>query len=56
VVVGRVGYDAISYYFDHKSEIDREILRDDPDRVLAELRRDPGLTEVTSGRFCGRKP
>lgn len=44
-------YDAISYYFDHKADIDEEIYQDTPDQVLAELRRDAGLMEVSPGRF-----
>ncbi|MDO8671151.1 MAG: DUF433 domain-containing protein [Dehalococcoidia bacterium] len=44
-------YDAISYYFDHKAEIDNEIYQDSPDQVLAELRRDSGLVEVSPGVF-----
>jgi len=44
-------YDAISYYFDHKVDIDQEVRQDDPDLVLAELRRDAGLIEVSPGRF-----
>ncbi|MCL4552841.1 MAG: DUF433 domain-containing protein [Candidatus Marsarchaeota archaeon] len=48
-------YDAISYYFDHKVDIDQEIHQDTPDQVLTELRRDAGLTEVSPGRFQRKK-
>ena len=48
-------YDAISYYFDHKADIDREIHQDTPDQVLAELRREAGLIEVSPGRFRRKK-
>lgn len=48
-------YDALSYYFDHKEEIDREIQAGDLDRVLGELRSDPGMVEVGPGRFRRRK-
>ncbi len=44
-------YDALSYYFDHKAEIDRETYQDTPEQVLGELRRDAGLIEVSPGRF-----
>jgi len=49
-------YDAISYYFDHKAEIYQEIHDDTPDQVLAGLRRDAGLVEVSPGGFRGKKP
>ncbi|MDP2936967.1 MAG: DUF433 domain-containing protein [Dehalococcoidia bacterium] len=49
-------YDAISYYFDHKSDIDEEIYRDSPDQVLAELRADPRLEEVSPGKFRHKEP
>lgn len=48
-------YDALSYYFDHKEEIDREKQAGDPDRVLGELRDDPEMVEVGPGRFRRRK-
>src|SRR3972149_804624 len=44
-------YDAISYYFDHKAEIDQEIYDDSPDRVIAALRADAALIEVAPGVF-----
>ncbi|MBI2910447.1 MAG: DUF433 domain-containing protein [Chloroflexi bacterium] len=49
-------YDAISYYFDHKADIDQEIYQDSPDQVLAELRRDAALIEVRPGKFRGKNP
>src|SRR3990170_6608205 len=44
-------YDAISYYFDHKARIDGDIYSDNADQVLAELRSDPKLLEVSPGKF-----
>ena len=48
-------YDAISYYFDHKVEIDREIYHDSPNQVLAELRSDADLIEASPGVFRRKK-
>ena len=44
-------YDALSYYFDHKAEVDQEIRENDPEQVLAEIRSDPGMVEVRPGHF-----
>lgn len=48
-------YDALSYYFEHKDQFDREIQAGALDRVLGELRNDPQMVEVGPGRFCRRK-
>ena len=44
-------YDALSYYFDHKAEIDQEIRRNDTDRFFASLRNDPDWVETRPGSF-----
>lgn len=49
-------YDALSYYFDHKAEIDRQIQAGTPEEVLGELRSDPEMVEVGPGTFRRRKP
>lgn len=49
-------YDAISYYFDHKADIDQEVYRNASDKVLADLRGDARLAEVSPGKFRGKKP
>ncbi len=49
-------YDALSYYFDHKEEIDREIQAGDPDQVIGELRNDPEMVEISPGLFRRSKP
>lgn len=49
-------YDALSYYFDHKDKIDREIQAGAPDLVLGHLRSDPEMVEVSPGTFRRRKP
>lgn len=49
-------YDALSYYFDHKEEIDREIQTGSPAQVLGELRGDADMVEVGQGRFHRKKP
>ncbi len=48
-------YDALSYYFDHKENIDREIRAGAPERVLGQLRSDPEMVEVSPGTFRRRK-
>jgi len=49
-------YDAISYYFDHKPEIDEDIYSDSLEHVLAELRGDPRLEKVSPGKFKHKEP
>jgi uncharacterized protein (DUF433 family) len=49
-------YDALFHYFDHKAEIDAEIAGNDPDQVIARLRSDPGLAEVSPGKFPYKQP
>jgi uncharacterized protein (DUF433 family) len=49
-------HSALAYYFDHRDEIDAEVDGNRPERVLADLRRDPALVEERPGVFRGRRP
>ncbi|MGH2354325.1 MAG: DUF433 domain-containing protein [Chloroflexota bacterium] len=48
-------HSALAYYWDHKAEIDAEIEANRPERVFAELRRNPNLVEEQPGVFRGRR-
>ena len=49
-------YDALSYYYDHKDQFDREIQAGTPEQVIGELRNNPQMAEVSPGVFRRRKP
>lgn len=47
-------HSALAYYWDHQAEIDAEITENQPEYALAELRRDPLITESSPGVFLPR--
>ena len=49
-------YDALSYYFDHKGDMDRDIEAADLDQLITQLRKDPEMEEIRPGLFRGKKP